>query len=514
MTPVGCHVPVLRRGIPVRARLLAGAGMLCLLPGAVLAADSGVPALLQFAEKYQSQEKAPVEPAKKPQPVPTQPAPARPAPVERPGAARPSVPGEGGKPSRPSLESPSADLKLLRAKFLASERQLSSMTEDRDRLQSELAALRIDLAEAKKAGAAAVAAATASAASAASAAAVPVTPPDLSLFNQWIGGLRTAWRGTPDEHRSVELVRQSRQAQELAEGQVTLVQEKNDALTQEVGALSKKLEAQRQESDAEMTALQSALREAEKAGDKSEQQLAAERTQLADVQKALEAARQQVKWTVSPEQLEKEEALGLAYAAGSALGRDIQSTVAERERWGLSVNRQGLLAGVIDAVSGQLQLPEEKVEALVQKADADADAARKRWVDGQQQRDEAFRVKFVKEKGVKQSPAGFWYRVDYAGKGELAKDAMVDVVVKETLTDGTVIQDMGATGKVLSQPLSAYPPLFQEAIGHLNNHGSLTMVVPPALAYGEVGYPPAVPPNATMVYTLRIDNSWVPRTDK
>lgn len=36
------------------------------------------------------------------------------------------------------------------------------------------------------------------------------------------------------------------------------------------------------------------------------------------------------------------------------------------------------------------------------------------------------------------------------------------------------------------------------------------MVVPPALAYGETGYPPKVPPNATMIYELRIDNSQAP----
>lgn len=76
--------------------------------------------------------------------------------------------------------------------------------------------------------------------------------------------------------------------------------------------------------------------------------------------------------------------------------------------------------------------------------------------------------------------------------------------MKETLAGGRVIQDMDRSGKVLSQPLSAFPPLFREAIGYLKNHGSLTMVVPSALAYGEAGYPPQIPPNATMVYQLRI----------
>ena len=126
---------------------------------------------------------------------------------------------------------------------------------------------------------------------------------------------------------------------------------------------------------------------------------------------------------------------------------------------------------------------------------------------GQQKNGERFVEDFKKQKGVKLSPAGFWYRVDYAGDAPLRDTDIVDVVVKETLTDGTVIHDMSMKGNVLSQPLNAYPPLFREAIGHLKNHGTLTMVVPPTLAYGEAGYPPKVPPNATMVYELRIDSS-------
>jgi FKBP-type peptidyl-prolyl cis-trans isomerase len=75
-----------------------------------------------------------------------------------------------------------------------------------------------------------------------------------------------------------------------------------------------------------------------------------------------------------------------------------------------------------------------------------------------------------------------------------------------SLTDGTVIQDMELSGKVLSQPLEAYPPLFREAIGYLRNHGSVTLVVPPELAYGEAGYSPKIPPHTTMIYELRIED--------
>lgn len=100
---------------------------------------------------------------------------------------------------------------------------------------------------------------------------------------------------------------------------------------------------------------------------------------------------------------------------------------------------------------------------------------------------------------------GFWCRVDYADKGSLSDDTVIDLVVKEQLTDGTVIQDVALNGKVLSQALFSFPPLFKEAIRHLQNHGALTLVMPPELAYGDAGYPPIGPPNAPMVYALRID---------
>lgn len=135
--------------------------------------------------------------------------------------------------------------------------------------------------------------------------------------------------------------------------------------------------------------------------------------------------------------------------------------MAERQSWGVPVDRDSLLAGVIDSVSGRLRLPPDELNALTAQADANAVAAREKRVNEQRRRDEDYLTQFSQQKGVKQSAMGFWYRVDYAGEGALAPTAVVDVVVKEKLTDGTVIQDMELSGKVLSQPLSEYPPLFR-----------------------------------------------------
>ena len=63
---------------------------------------------------------------------------------------------------------------------------------------------------------------------------------------------------------------------------------------------------------------------------------------------------------------------------------------------------------------------------------------------------------------------------------------------------------MEAEGKVWSQPLKSYPPIFLGPLKRLGNHGAITVVIPPNLAYGSEGKPPKIPPGATMVYTVRI----------
>lgn len=195
------------------------------------------------------------------------------------------------------------------------------------------------------------------------------------------------------------------------------------------------------------------------------------------------------------------------YAAGSALGRDIISMLEERKVWGLETDRQLVLAGVIDAFSGHYQLQQDELTKALADSEILATKARNKLSTLQKKNAGPFITNFKEQKGVKYSETGFWYRIDYAGDSQITDDTIIDVVVKESLTDGTVVHDMALDNKVLSQPMKSFPPIFREALGYLRNHGSLTMVVPPELAYGKNGYPPTVPPDATMVYELRIDNN-------
>lgn len=302
---------------------------------------------------------------------------------------------------------------------------------------------------------------------------------------------------------------QDGQHQQLAAGEKTLAE-----LKMQLGSLEQANQQQQStvaQKEAELAALRTEKQALQKQHDALQQQNRAADAQLVKQEQTLlrlqedaAALRERAKWLVKPENL-KQPVGQQAYAAGSALGRDIIEMLDERKKWGVNADRQTVLAGVIDAFSGQYQLTTDVLTRALAESESVVNNAREKAVAAQQKKGETFVAEFKKKKGVKLSASGFWYRVNYAGDTPIADNAIVEVVVKESLTDGTLVQDMDLGGNVLSQPLNDYPSLFREAIGHLRNHGSLTMVVPPELAYGDVGYPPKVPPNATMVYELRVN---------
>ncbi|WP_148876826.1 FKBP-type peptidyl-prolyl cis-trans isomerase N-terminal domain-containing protein [Serratia marcescens] len=281
--------------------------------------------------------------------------------------------------------------------------------------------------------------------------------------------------------------------------QLATLQEKNNTQTEQAKALEQRLAALTAESAQAAQQRDKAVQQA----DKTATELAAAHQAQQALHDELNGLRSRAKWLPDALTLKKKPEQQ-SYAAGVALGRDIQTMLAERKNWGINPDKAVLLAGVIDTFNGHYQLSDAQLTSALAESEKAVNDARNQAAKTQTSKGEAFVAEFKKKKGTQKSPSGFWYRIDYAGDETITENARVDIVVKESLTDGRVIQDMDRSGKVMSQPLSAYPPLFREAIGHLKNHGSLTMVVPPELAYGETGYAPQIPPNATMVYELRI----------
>jgi len=349
----------------MRLRLL---GCAALLFTGVAQADDGVPALLQFAEQYQRQNTAPKS--------------ENAAPADREAGQKKREPAK--RPPDTHQPASSAKAFTLSQELLTRDQQLARQRMELTMLRQELTALRAEKA------------------------APPVAAlPDSSTLQQWIAGLGAAWRGSPDAQRTEALLRQA--TQETAKSRTTAAQAERRVTELESAAqASAQTLAQRQREHQEaLHALRAALEE-------SEQKRAGEQKATQQAREDLLALRKRLQWEMTPEQL-KDERKRLSYAAGSALGRDIQGLMTERQSWGVPVDRDSLLAGVIDSVAGRLQLPPDELNTLTAQADAAAVAAREKRVNQQRRRDDDYLTQFSQQKAVKQSAMGFWYRVDYAG---------------------------------------------------------------------------------------------------
>ncbi|HBE9082901.1 FKBP-type peptidyl-prolyl cis-trans isomerase N-terminal domain-containing protein [Serratia fonticola] len=194
------------------------------------------------------------------------------------------------------------------------------------------------------------------------------------------------------------------------------------------------------------------------------------------------------------------------YAIGASLGASIMALLAAREKQGIRVDKKVVIAGAEDAVLDQLKLSPEKIEKALHDTELAIAEYDKQAESHIAELGADYIKQFMKQAGAKKAPQGFFYRIESAGKGAIKGTDTVTIVVKESLVDGTVVKDMDASGMAMSQLLDAYPPLFKAALMLMHNHGVMTLVVPPELAYGDKGLPPSIPPDSTMVYTIRIQD--------
>ncbi|EIM7318258.1 FKBP-type peptidyl-prolyl cis-trans isomerase [Escherichia coli] len=341
-----------------------------------------------------------------------------------------------------------------------------------------------------------------------------------------MGGAELKRRLTRSETELRQLRKENRQLREQLKqasavddsGEVAALkkqlQEQDAVHKKTLGELTEKAENARNQLAEEVVALKQRLAEKEKAGE--EQKLTEARAKLSAREKENEGLKSsldelKMKMALMPvvdsEQLvtpEKQQ----TYAAGVMMGRDILSLQAANALSGIKTDNRVLLAGVRDALNHQELLNENALQTALSQAEQSIRKARLETATRWKKAGAAWLESFKKQKGVQKAGSGFWYRIEHAGDGELISgdDTVVDVVVVEKLTDGTVIEDMDARGTVISQPLGEYPPVFRSALLLLKNHGTVTVAAPPELAYGDEGYPPKVPPGATMVYTIRVED--------
>ena len=193
----------------------------------------------------------------------------------------------------------------------------------------------------------------------------------------------------------------------------------------------------------------------------------------------------------------------ISYTIGLNIGRDFVSQDVE-------IDTAALMAGVRDGLGGQKpRLSDDEMlaevksfrEAMMAKQEAkQKELAAKNLAEGAE-----FLAKNAKEPGVVVRESGLQYKVLKEGTGPLPKaDSIVSVHYRGTLLDGSEFDSSYERYEPLTLPVGGVIPGWTEALTLMKEGSKWQLYIPAALAYGEAGAPPAIGPNATLLFEVEL----------
>ena len=106
-----------------------------------------------------------------------------------------------------------------------------------------------------------------------------------------------------------------------------------------------------------------------------------------------------------------------------------------------------------------------------------------------------------------QDSRGFFYKMDSTVATDSGSHATVcsniAVTYKGTFLNGTTFD---SSNTAVELPLSNTILGWKEAVPLMKKNASITLYLPPSLAYGSAGYPPTIPGNAYLIFTITLYN--------
>ncbi|AKJ40929.1 FKBP-type peptidyl-prolyl cis-trans isomerase [Pragia fontium] len=197
-----------------------------------------------------------------------------------------------------------------------------------------------------------------------------------------------------------------------------------------------------------------------------------------------------------------------AYALGASLGGYMNNSLKDQDKLGVVLDRTQIQAGFKDAFESQSKLSDAEIEQTLQtfenRVKEKAQAKMMEEAKVNEAKGAEYRAKFAKEAGVKKTESGLLYKVETAGTGAAPKDSdSVVVNYKGTLIDGTEFDNSYKRNQPATFRLDSVIPGWTEGLKNLKKGGKMTLVIPPALAYGD-NVIPGIPVNSTLVFQVEL----------
>lgn len=204
----------------------------------------------------------------------------------------------------------------------------------------------------------------------------------------------------------------------------------------------------------------------------------------------------------APQAIDLESDEGKAgYSIGVNIGMNLESQgIAEY------VDVNALLAGIADALEGDLQMNEQEIVTAIQEFSARLEDQAQEQTERQAQEGRAFLEENARRDEVTTTDSGLQYMVLEEGDPNAPSPSETDTVnvhYHGTLVDGTVFDSSVERGEPVSFPLNEVIPGWTEGLQLMQVGDKFRFFIPPELAYGESGAGP-IGPNATLIFDVEL----------